>query len=581
MSNRSSSSTRHRAPPLQGTSVMSASPPPSNTTTIQHIRGGPGAHARRVRSHHFPLYSHPMFRAAIHNSAAVRDALDTQLSHVDHQALDDALESLVEELLRQQNASTMADNNGEASPAPAVSEAQLLSLLANVTRVPAAATRGTSPPVPSSMTLKAGPTLSGPSPSLGSNDKAPPTPSFTPSASLKGRRPPHATRHLHPPQALPTPTAISELHSSDDAADNGVHVVSVNSLQKAVRAYTRRASQTTTASSSSSPAAPQSRATVPTAAPPTSRKPHGDPLTISDGASPGLVVPSSPSVAAAASPLCDPTFPSAAATITPLRFQPSSQRRKRLGHGVVAAAAAALAHPPPAITTSLYSLLPASSVRQCSGNLGGAAEAAMPIASGTVAHNITFAEMDRRPGVGTGPVAQQSVDTNRLHAVSDSVFAAMDVLMDGNSCCVRRRKRGPTQSYGIDRGGVASHLTLLRQQDGYASTSSPYAMNNHALLPPPSRTAAEAKARRILEAQRRQRHQLKPLPNPSITAHRSQYSIGHYPSPGRREGPATGEMRDGHPNAPLPSLSAVRGMASDSLFKQAVHSAHQYTGLYR
>lgn len=407
-----------------------------------HKRGG----TETTREHHFPLYSHPMFRAARHNANAVQDAVAEQSDRVDPGALDAALENMVTQLVEQRLSRHEAE--GDTSPTLAkknfiVTESELLALLAEATHATPLSPRPQQPPsaFPPSRpeaiaALAAAAAASSPPPQQGP---------FIPNQGYHTTHPPLQSNGDAERRAGPPPRTQASLFSGAASALGGdepdeLNVVSVGALQQA---------------------ALRSRG-------------HMDEQ---------------------AAPRLPPLSESVASTTS----GPTTKQR----------------HPP---TMPLYSLLPCLVASP-----GLTAASVLPaIVSSSLSpspSSVTFREMDRCPGTGTGLVAQQSVDAQQLHQVPDAVFAAMDVLMDGNNCCMRRRKR-----LVATNGNKAESLSLnprcLPGSGGGASGGSCFAFGcgskgaslnrmyvpvaqNTLPAPPPPRTASEAKARRILEGQRR------------------------------------------------------------------------------
>lgn len=549
---------------------------------------------RRVREHHFPVYSHPMFRAAALNEAAVRSALDAQVAQIDVTALDDAVEDMVERLLRQQAlaaTTTTAAPTGKCPEAsPVVSEAQLLALLDRVSHIPVSSVTA----VPQEQQQREESTPEPPNSSRAALTL--PDSTFISTTGLPQRPLPQATRWHQPPatQALMS-SAVSTEQQHGSSADEGddarkwddVRVVSVNALQKAALACTQRASQ----AGASPPAS--SALQGPQVTPYSSCIPHDHALVDEGGAAPAP----GPFPSSAISPVGPPLSLSSARFPGRASRPPVSTNRSIDGATGVSphpsskplsdrGSAAAHTQPKPGKKgkrMALYSFLPTSAVENGGsadgGGSGGCVDTSQ-IAVGTAAHGITFAEMDRRPGVGTGPVAQQSLDARALHNMPDAVFAAMDVLMDGNSCCVRRRQRGPGLAAGRHPNALRTSTSFKTDGASLWASSSPYSMRSTlplSALPPPPRTAAEAKARRILDAQRRRRRFGPLTPPPAGGTPRGTASL-NFTTTGAAKTQIEKERNCG---ASLPPLPTTRGMASASLCAQALRSARQSTGLYK
>ncbi|GET88938.1 hypothetical protein, conserved [Leishmania tarentolae] len=420
-----------------------------------HKRGG----TEKTREHHFPLYSHPMFRAALHNADAVQDAVVEQSGRVDPRALDKALENMVAQLMEQQL--NLSNVEGDAPPTLTkrdlvVTESELLKLLAEATHTmspsshpqpPSAALSSSSPEAVAAMASVTG--ASSPPPQQGPFI---PNPGYRPTRPLLKSNGDTEHRvgslpHIHGSFFPDAATAFG-----GDKPDE-LNVVSVDALQQAAR------------------------------------KPHGhDDDQLARQISPSLE------------------------TAAPMTLGKAT-RPKEKSHG--GCSTRSKQHLP---ITSLYSLLPCLVAPP-----GLTTASALPVANSSSSSpspsSVAFHEMDRRPGTDPGPVAQQSVDAQQLHETPDAVFAAMDVLMDGNSRCLRRRRR--LVATNRNRAEVLSlNPRCLPGSGGGASGGSCFAFgcgNKGASLnrmyvpsaqntlptPPPPRTAAEAKARRILENQRR------------------------------------------------------------------------------
>ncbi|KPA79136.1 hypothetical protein ABB37_05645 [Leptomonas pyrrhocoris] len=516
-----------------------------------------------------------MFRAAIHNSEALRSALDAQVAQVDQAALDAAVENMVEELLQQQAAAKEGgpeDENGNACPV--ASEEQLLALLAGVSRAPAASAS-------SQAAASALPTSTNEQPFASSflvGEPAPPssTAIFASSTGLQLRPLPPSTRRRlmfsSPPRgvdALPT-----------DSSDH-VRVVSVGTLQHAAVTGTGRGTPT------GAPSTAESRGTPFASLIPLGHAPSQRDAKPVLSLSPFAVLSPADS---AQPPATSPPLSTSNADAPTISFHPSS---KPATDGVSSVAAAPTRmQRRPARKVNLYSLLPLSSVSSNGDPNGGGGGG--EIARGSRSHSITFAEMDRRPGIGTGPLAQQSVDSARLHTVSDSIFSSMDVLMDGNSCCVRRRRRVP--GAGPLRGPSSTTACSLNNATPCTLTSSTPPMSRtvplSAPIPrPPPRTAAEAKTRRIVDAQRRRQQQRASAildataaaesagPTVATTnASKQSSSVSSFPSRGLAVtaiGNAEGR------SISLPPLSTIRDVSSKSLLAHAVSSVHCYNKTFR
>ncbi|KPI86965.1 hypothetical protein ABL78_3956 [Leptomonas seymouri] len=544
---RRTSSPKH---PPRGSPTIEA----RSTGTMKHISSynkSTAAAPRRMYAHHFPLFSHPMFRAAIHNSNAARSALEAQVEQVDRVALDNAVDSMVEELLRQQAAARAG--GAEESESPVVSEEQLLALLASASRTPAPsgapqALGSTLPKLEHEQPLASFPI---PKETLSQL----PAETFAAPAGLLLRPLPPSTRH-HLTSRSPPPAPPSGADAPHEADE--MHVVSVLDLQRAAVAYTRRMSQ------GDAPQHALSSFDGSLATPYASHLSHG-PSAFSEISQAGLPLPCRASSTSAQLSVSEggPTVVPFGASLKPTLEQGS--------------AAATRTRAKPAKRAHLYSLLP-THLGSNSGNSASEGGSGLQIASGTPSHGITFAEMDRRPGIGAGPVAQQSVDKAHLQNMSDSVFAAMDVLMDGNSCCVRRRRRAPGQATSCS---APSATFSLKKTNACPLTSFTYSMSDPVPIPPP-RTAAEAKARRILEAQRRRRRQQSTPPGvvaeisagqEAMDASRQATTLHAFPS---RSPVPTTVSNASIQTAPLPPLYTMRHMASRSLLAQAVESVHNY-----
>lgn len=102
---------------------------------------------------------------------------------------------------------------------------------------------------------------------------------------------------------------------------------------------------------------------------------------------------------------------------------------------------------------------------------------------------IPLSEMDRRPLKGTGPMAQQSVDAEALQRIPKEVYASMDVLLDGNSSCVSRRRRQPS-------GPLPSTRNYYSMAG--STPSIPAAAPLPALPRGQPKSSMEAKARRVV-----------------------------------------------------------------------------------
>ncbi|CBZ27427.1 conserved hypothetical protein [Leishmania mexicana MHOM/GT/2001/U1103] len=426
-----------------------------------HKRGG----TETTREHHFPLYSHPMFRAALHNADAVQDAVEEQSDRVDPRALDAALENMVTQLMEQQLSQHEA--GGDTPPTLAkkdliVTESELLALLAEATHATPLSPYPQQPP--SAFPPIRPEAVSALASAAAACSPPPPQGSFIPNQGYHATHPPlhssgDAKRCVGPPprtQASSFSGAASAL--GGDEPDE-LNVVSVDALQQVALGSRRDKDEQ-------------------------------------------------------AAPRLQPLSESAASTTS---GRPTAQ------------------HPPP--TMSLYSLLPClvASPGLTAASVLPATVSSSPSPSPSA---VTFREMDRWPGTSSGPVAQQSVDAQQLHKVPDAVFAAMDVLMDGNSCCMRRRQRlvatnrNKAEALSLSprclpgSGGSASGGSCFAFGCGSkgASLNCMYVpvSQNTLPAPPPPRTAAEAKARRILEGQRRkqrlQDQQQHPVSNSSLLA---------------------------------------------------------------
>ncbi|KAK7194166.1 hypothetical protein NESM_000330400 [Novymonas esmeraldas] len=415
-----------------------------------------------TREHHFPVYSHPGFRAAQQNANDIRCAIEGQSDRIDPHALDAALEGVVAQLLEQQHQDqdqgqrdglrrTQSGVAGpDASPdALVVTDEQLLALLA-------AATHAT-PPGQQQQQQQ-------------SSVYQPPcttavamTSSGAAAVTAVTSAPSQQQRHFQPQQdyhlshaALRPPSAEVERRAAPVARDRDAEpreltVVSVSALQHTTLG--------------------------------------GD----GGGAEAALRLP----------PLSMSAIDSAASGEVVETKAPPRHNGVR---------SVARSRPPP--TVSLYSLLPPVAASPES------APRSRPVMStAALSSRISFSEMDRRPGMGAGPLAQQAVDPQQLHRVSPAVYAAMDVLMDGNSCCVRRRQRLPATN-AATVGPLSVHHVRLHDGSGGGvggaacfafgcggkgvSLSRAFvpAMQNTLPAPPAPRTAGEAKARRILEKER-------------------------------------------------------------------------------
>ncbi|KAG5503439.1 hypothetical protein JKF63_05578 [Porcisia hertigi] len=448
----------------------------THTVAARRIRKGG---TETTRAHHFPLYSHPMFRAAIHNENAVQGAIAEQSGRVNPEALDAALDNMVTQLIEQQL--NQHDTEGGIPPElakvnPIVTEGQLLALLAEATGVtptlsdpqrPSAVFQPIRPEKIPEDAAAAAPTTS-PSPP---QQQLPQPREFH--TTLPPLRSHGDAKHRIAPSLRTgpkSPTSAAPLSSGDEPAE--LNVVSVNALQEAALRNGER-----------------------------------------EGAESALQLPSSAPNAECAT-VIDTTM-----------------RKAKLGSG---RGTSVRQHPAKA---SLYSLLP------CLGASPSLPTAPVPTTTassflGPPASTLSFRHMDRRPGIGVGPVAQQAVDAQQLHQVPDAVFAAMDVLMDGNSCCMRRRRRLEVTNRNKDRSLA---LKPIRPPGGRGDTagSASFAFGcgskgeslnrmyvalpqNTLPAPPLPRTAAEAKSRRILESQRRRQwlHDQKRqhlAPNSSLT----------------------------------------------------------------
>ncbi|KAG5477750.1 hypothetical protein LSCM1_05048 [Leishmania martiniquensis] len=529
-----------------------------------HKKGGTGTR----REHRFPLYSHPMFRAALHNAAAVQSAVAEQSDRIDPRALDAALENMVMCLMKQQH-----ETEGKVSPTTRredliVTEGQLLALLDEAMGT-ALQPSHPEPPASAFQPMSPGAVVA-----LAPAATSPPSleRQFIPNQHYHISPPPlHANAYgarcaTPPPHAQPVP--ISRAVSSGDNVLDELNVVSAASLLQATLASGGRSSEAS---------------------------------------------------ALGLSPRSESAASARTARTTAEKTKVSGFRRANTRH--------------PRLKTSPYSLLPplvASS--------GLTATAALPVTDPSSRRPspswLSLAEMDRRPGISAGPLAQQSVDAQQLHQVPDAVFASMDVLMDANSCCLRRRRRleatsgckdAPLSLNPRGRGGAARPCFAFGCGSKGASLNRMYvnAVQNTLPSPPPPRTAAEAKARRILESQRcKQRlhdQQHNPVSDSSLLTDCGNNAQLHFSLPRLHGGPITlstdplgrhhrgqsgsrrcdsahWRLRPTNPSASRSSLMAagsastlppgpetlplftLRGIACESAYDQAVHSANRFGG---
>ncbi|CAJ1025695.1 hypothetical protein, conserved [Leishmania lindenbergi] len=418
-------------------------------------RGG----TERAWVHHFPLYSHPMFRAALRNEEAVRNAFLEQSDRIDPLALDSALDHMVTQLMAQhldQHEAKGSTPTNTSRKDFIVTDSQLHALLAEPTH---AAPLPSRPQQPSSVLQPITPeTIGALAPGAAQASSSPGLQGqFIPNQYCHTTYPPlhsysYVKHRVAPPlrtQAASLSGATSVLSSNKQDA---LKVVSVDALQQSALRN-------------------------------------------------GEHVPNQSAL----------RLPPLSASTTLTDSGEAKAKNAEIG------ASGNTTTPQHRPMASLYSLLPsltASPGLKTSSVLLGTATSLRPSQS-----SLSFCEMDRRPGIGTGPVAQQSVDAQQLHRVPDAVFAAMDVYMDGNSCCIRRRQRVLTPNGNKDMslplnlsslpGGRASaaggSCFVFGCGSRITSISPTYiaAAQNKLPAPPPPRTAAEAKARCILESQRR------------------------------------------------------------------------------
>ncbi|KAG5478229.1 hypothetical protein CUR178_04944 [Leishmania enriettii] len=547
----------------------------SETRTVAarlHKRGG----TETTRQHHFPLYSHPMFRAALHNAAAVQNAVEEQSGRVDPRALDAALESMVAQLMKQQHKTEGGVPPNSGRDDLIVTESQLLALLAEAMET---SPQPSNPQSPASVFEPMKPEAV---------EAFAPTAVFASSPpSLEGQFIPNQGYHVsHPPlhargggvarrTSPPRTSAVSvsgALSSLGYGVPDVLNVVSIDSLQQ------------------------------------TALKSHGH----SDAQSTPGLPPRSERPASVVS------VRTATERVKLSDRWSTNARSKRL-------------------TASPYSLLPPL-VASPGLTASSALPTTAPSCQSPSPSSLSFRAMDRRPGINAGPVAQQSVDAQQLHQVPDAVFASMDVLMDANSCCLRRRRRLQATNENknaplslnpnhlpLGRGGAARSCFAFGCGSKGAILNRMYVDAVHNTLPalPPPRTAAEAKARRILETQRRKQRlhdqQQHPVSESSLLTDCSNNTHPHFSLAQLHRGPIElpadplgryhrgqrgarrcGSARRGllstgssvssssvagavsastlPPGTEALPLFTLHGIASESAYVQAVHFANRFAG---